>query len=202
MAELSTNGKRVSVPSSKVVESLASKNDKPTKVKAQVAAGRKTPGPSAKAKAPCLSKKAKLFQSLIAFVAVCAIYESGSAINKASQQTLAYEKYRSELAKFLMKEGVYAKMEEYRKNEFPEEVMMLAKGVRTLTGADIWAKGESVRSKATIWVANNRSILLNVFSKTKQFENAEDEHGDSDNETCDAKNDDKEKETELELTIP
>jgi hypothetical protein len=168
MAELSTNGKRVSVPSSKVVESLASKNDKPTKVKAQVAAGRKTPGPSAKAKAPCLSKKAKLFQSLIAFVAVCAIYESGSAINKASQQTLAYEKYRSELAKFLMKEGVYAKMEEYRKNEFPEEVMMLAKGVRTLTGADIWAKGESVRSKATIWVAKLRMLVAHYCCSLAQ----------------------------------
>jgi len=164
MADLPSTGKRVSVTSQKVLENLASKPaGKSTKGTAKND-GRKAPGPPPKAKAPCLTKKAKLFQSLIAFVAVCAIFESGVQMDRPRQQALAYEKYRAELAKLLNKEGVYAKVEEYRKNEYSEETMMMAKGARALNGADIWTKGESVRKTATIWVANNRLILLNKHS--------------------------------------
>lgn len=189
MADSNVSSKRASLPSAKKAASLAlsNKGPKTTAIPKQL-----------KTKAPTLTKKAKLFQSLIAFVAVCTVYESGRQMDRSSQQTLAYETYRTQLSKFLAKEDIYAKMEDYRKNEFTECVMMLAKATRTLTGADVWSKGENVRKTVTLWVAKNRSILVKYLTKTKQFDN--NEVGDSVEK--DDGNDDKEKETELELTIP
>lgn len=195
MAESTNSNKRAVVLSKKAAETLAlSAAKKPI---AQLKVVKETKNkvlPKAS-----LTRKAKLLQSLIAFVATCAIYESGFQIDKARQHAMVYETYRAQLAKFLNKESEYAKMEEYRKNEFSEGVMMLAKGTRTLTGADIWNKGETVRKNATLWVAKNRSILLKIFTKTKQFDQNE---GIENDERDDNDNDDQEKETELELTIP
>ena len=93
------------------------RKDKPTKKKVVT-------------KTPCvvLTKKAKLFQSMISFLVVCSIFESGIQADRSRQHAIAYSTYRSHPANFIVKEGVFAKITEYKRNEFAEETMMLAKG--------------------------------------------------------------------------
>jgi hypothetical protein len=145
-----------------------------------------------------ITKYSKLWQSIIAYYALCAVFENGKELNKAARDAECYKYYCVEVTKFLNKESTYEAMTEYRKNEFSREVLMLSKGVTELTGTGVYNKGFAVRSEIPKWLASNGDFLKKKFWKKKGLKADDDSLGQSEA----SKNSDAEKDAEIEFDVP
>jgi len=118
-----------------------------------------------------LTAVAKKWQSVLSFIVVCSVYESGKAMTSDKQHEACIISYQAMLPDFLHKKGkIWSNVTEYNLKDFNLQQMMLSSGTKILNGEKILLKGKEVRKAVVKWLANMKDKDAVNFKKAFSFD--------------------------------
>ena len=100
-----------------------------------------------------LTAIAKKWQTVLCYIVVCELFESGQCLTAEKQQTECMKLYQAILPDFVNKRKMWASVSEYNVRDFSQEQLMLSSGTKTMNGKIVLDKGKAARKDVVNWLA-------------------------------------------------